>query len=92
MATEDKTELTIDLDSRTARRVKDIAARCGISPSDYSRQAIQRALRQDAPDPQAAENMREVIEKTRKLRKELFGDRVFSDSTPIIRKMRGYDD
>ena len=95
MATEDKIELTIDLDPRTARRVEEIAARCGISPSDYSRQAIQRALRQDAPeppDPQAAENMREVIERTRKLRKELFGDRVFSDSTPIIRKMRGYDD
>ena len=95
MATEDKTELTIDLDSRTARRVQEIAARCGISPSDYSRQAIQRALRQDAPEPpapQAAENMREVIERTKKLQKELFGDRVFSDSTPIIRKMRGYDD
>ena len=95
MATADKTELTIDLDPRTARRVKEIAARCGISPSDYSRQAIQRALRQDAPeppDPQAAENMREVIEKTKKLQKELFGDRVFPDSTPIIRKMRGYDD
>ena len=95
MATEDKIKLTIALDLRTARRVKEIAARCGISPSDYSRQAIQRALRQDAPeppDPQAAENMREVIEKTKKLQKELFGDRVFSDSTPIIRKMRGYDD
>ena len=95
MATEDKIELTIDLDSRTARRVKEIAARCGISPSDYSRQAIQRALRQDAPEPpdlQAAKNMREVIEKTRKLRKELFGDRVFPDSTPLFREMRGYDD
>ena len=92
MATEDKTELTIDLDPRTARRVQEIAARCGISPSDYSRQAIQRALRQDAPeppDPQAGENMREVIEKTRKLRKDLFGDRVFPDSTPLFREMRG---
>ena len=36
--------------------------------------------------------MREVIEKTRKLRKELFGDRVFPDSTPLFRKRRGYDD
>ena len=95
MAIEDKTELTIDLDPRTARRVKDIAARCGISPGDYSRQAIQRALRQDAPeppDPQAAEDMRAVIEKTRKLRKELYGDRVFPDSTPLFREMRGYGD
>ena len=38
MATEDKTELTIYLDPRTARRVREIAARCGILPSDYSRQ------------------------------------------------------
>ena len=92
MAIEDKTELTIDLDPCTVRRVKEIAARCGISPSDYCRQAIEDALATAAPAPLSYEEMVAALDKLEAYKAEVFGDRIFPDSVPMFRKMRGHDD
>ena len=57
MAIEDKTELTIDLDSRLAHRLEAVAAQHGVSPDDFCRQAIEDALATAAPAPLSYEEM-----------------------------------
>ena len=92
MAIEDKTRLTIDLDSRLAHRLEAVAAQHGVSPDDFCRQAIENALAAAAPTPLSYEEMVVALDKLEAYKGEVFGDRTFPDSVPMFRKMRGHDD
>ena len=92
MAIEDKTELTIDLDSRLAHRLEAVAAQHGVSPGDYCRQAIEDALATAAPAPLSYEEMVAALDKLEAYKAEVFGDRILPDSVPMFREMRGHDD
>ena len=92
MTTEDKTRLTIDLDASLCQRIQAVAARLNISPSEYCRQILENAVVSDEPAALNYEEMVALVEKNNAWWKENFGDQVFSDSTPMFRKMRGYPD
>ena len=92
MAIEDKTRLTIDLDSRLAHRLEAVAAQHGVSPGDFCRQAIENALAAAAPTSLSYEEMVVALDKLEAYKTEVFGDRTFPDSVPMFRKMRGHDD
>ena len=92
MAIEDKTELTIDLDSRLAHRLEAVAAQHGVSLGDFCRQAIENALAAAEPTSLSYEEMVTALDKLEAYKSEVFGDRTFPDSVPMFRKMRGHND
>lgn len=92
MTTEDKTRLTIDLDVPLCQRIQAVAARLGVSPSEYCRQILEDAVVSDEPAALSYEEMVALVEKNNAWWIENFGDQVFPDSTPMFRKMRGYPD
>ena len=92
MTTEDKTRLTIDLDASLCQRIQAVAARLGVSPSEYCRQILEDAVASDEPKALTYEEELAWLENLERLRSEIFGDRVLPDSVPMIRKMRGHED
>lgn len=92
MTTEDKTRLTIDLDASLCQRIQAVAARLGVSPSEYCRRILENAVVSDEPAALNYEEMVALVEKNNAWWKENFGDQVFPDSTPMFREMRGYPD
>jgi plasmid stability protein len=78
------TQLTIrKLDLLVIDELKKRAAAAGHSMEEEARRILRRAV----PEAQLA-HQRAWVERMKKLHKELYGDRVFPDSTPLIRKMR----
>jgi plasmid stability protein len=78
------TQLTIRrLDQTVIDGLKKRAAAAGRSMEEEARQILK-----DAIVDEQLQRQREWLAKMQAKRKELFGDRVFSDSTEIIRKMR----
>lgn len=92
MTTEDKARLTIDLDAPLCQRLHAVAARRGVSTSDYCRQILETAVASDEPKALSYEEMVALVEKNDAWWKENCGDLVFPDSAPMFRKMRGYPD
>ena len=92
MTTENKTQLTIELDDALRCRLADVARRKGISLSEYCERVMEQAVAADEPKALTPDEVDAWLERLAKLRKETFGDRVLPDSVPMIRKMRGYED
>jgi plasmid stability protein len=78
------TQLTIRrLDQTVIDGLKKRAAAAGRSMEEEARQILK-----DAIIDEHLQRQREGLERLIARRKQIFGDRVFSDSTEIIRKMR----
>ena len=92
MTTENKTQLTIELDDALRCRLEDVARRKGISLSEYCEWVMEQAVAADEPKALTYEEELAWLENLERLRREIFGDRVLPDSAPMIRKMRGHED
>lgn len=83
-----KKRLTVELDSEVQQRLKDTAARKGVSMGQYCRAAIESELAKDDAEGSPPVNQMSIVDLIA-LRKEIFGDRVLNtDSAEIIREMR----
>ena len=90
MTTQERVQLTIELDDALRRRLEDVAHRKGISLSEYCERVMEQAVAADEPKALTPDEVDAWLERLAKLRKEAFGDRVLPDSVPMIREMRGY--
>lgn len=92
MTTQERVQLTIELDDALRCRLEDVARRKGVSLSEYCERVMEKAVAEDEPKALTYEEMIALVEKNNAWWKENFGDQVFPDSTPMFRKMRGYPD
>ena len=54
--------------------------------------ALQRELADDSPRPPEVQQIVDALREIAAFNKEVLGGRVFPDSTPMFREMRGYPD
>ena len=71
------------LDEAVIEKIKERARIAGRSMEEEVRTVLTESTQRLSPT--------EWVERMRRRRKELFGDRVFPDSTPLIREMRNED-
>ena len=85
-----KMRLSVELEADVQRRLKDTAARKGVSVGQYCRAAIGDALSKDESDEATAPPKPHFdIQSLIALQKEAFGDRVLpTDSAEMIREAR----
>ena len=85
-----KKRLSVELEADVQRRLKDTAARKGVSVGQYCRAAIGDALSKDESDEATAPPKPHFdIQSLIALQKEAFGDRVLpTDSAEMIREAR----
>jgi hypothetical protein len=81
-----KKRLTIDLDARLHRWLKARAALEGTSVRELCVRAIEREL--ERCESRVEMSGEELVGHLRRVRREIFGDRVVPDSTELIRQMR----
>ena len=90
MTTQERVQLTIELDDALRCRLEDVAHRKGVSLSEYCERVMEKAVAEDEPKALTYEEELVWLENLERLRREIFGDRVLPDSVPMIREMRGY--
>lgn len=54
--------------------------------------ALQQELADDSPRPPEVQQVLDALKEIAAFNDEVLGGRVFSDSVPILRKIRGYSD
>ena len=92
MTTQDVAQVTLDLDPELRSRLEAIAARKGVSLNDYCLEIICGAVDRDEGRALNKTEQLAALDRLDALRKEVFGDRVLPDSTPLFREMRGHRD
>lgn len=78
------TETAVQLAAATANSNRRAQARCEA--------ALQRELADDSPRPPEVQRVIDALREIAAFNDEVLDGRVLSDSVPILRKMRGYND